>query len=191
MSRSPCLVAATCRRIVCVGSTMSSTRASASETPFAHSAKRLRTRPSMRWIISPKAVVSVSPPYSLASAFSRPAPMLLSAPAWAARSPMTSSGVRLFARRNCATSLTIAPPRWKSTGMICRPSPNTSRAIVCREPGDCPPMSALCPIEAQKAMISPSWKTAGPPPYRWGADSLSGRGPFARKQSPSCISAGE
>ena len=43
--------------------------------------------------------------------------------------------------------------------MICRPSPNTSRAIVFREPGDCPPMSALCPMLAQKAMTSPSWKT--------------------------------
>ena len=69
---------------------------------------------------------------------------------------MTSSGVRLFARRNCATSLFIAPPRWKSTGMIWRPSPNTSRAMVFREPGDCPPISALCPMLAQNAMTSPS-----------------------------------
>ena len=72
---------------------------------------------------------------------------------------MTSSGVRLLARSIWCVSYSGSRLLRNLTGMICSPSPNTSRASVLREPGDCPPMSLLCPMLAQNATTRPSWKT--------------------------------
>ena len=118
-----------------------------------------RTRASVRRAVSVNAPVTVSVPNCANSSFSRPAPMVYIAPACAFRSPMTSSGVRLLAVRNCMTSFTGSRRRWKRTGAMFSPSPKTSRAIAFREPGDCPPMSLLWPIDEQNATTSPSTTT--------------------------------
>ena len=74
------------------------------------------------------------------------------------------------------------------TGSIDSPSPNRSRAIAFREPGDCPPMSTLCPMLAQNAMTSSPANTGMTTTMSLGWGQPEWYGWFVRKQSPSRIS---
>ena len=69
-----------------------------------------------------------------------------------------SCGARELDMIRRATSARYRPSDQMRTGGIRRPSPKCSLAVMSNEPGTLPPTSAQCPLDCEKAMISPSWK---------------------------------
>ena len=68
------------------------------------------------------------------------------ASAWACMSPITSPGLRVFDAIILATSSSQTPLLQTRVGVMRRPSPMWSSAVMLNEPGVAPPMSAQCPL---------------------------------------------